>query len=129
MWVRIPSTLYGEYQVRKHWICERCSRPYRGRECTHCYCAIIRPKYKPFSRPYPKDGTFEDHQAWDRWHLYSIMMEWVEDPELVYEIGSEELIYRSHQKESYKKMVSASKKKKRVNSPRFICPKCRVRFI
>ncbi len=42
------------------------------------------------------------------------MMEPLEDPELVYEIGNEELIYRQHQKQSYSKMVSAPKRPKRV---------------
>lgn len=42
-------------------------------------------------------------------------MELDEDPELVYEIYSEELIFRQHEKASYEKMISAPKKRKYHN--------------
>ena len=110
MHVRIVSEPYGECRLKTTWICERCCRPYHGRECTHCYCKIFPPYYKPFSKPYPISGTFEEHKEWDSWHIQYYMMEPIEDPELVYEIGSEELIYRIHQKESYSKMIKQPKR-------------------
>jgi hypothetical protein len=54
------------------------------------------------------------------------MLQMDEDPELVYEIGSEELIHRQKEKLAQKKMKEAPK---RIKSPRFVCYKCKVRFI
>jgi len=63
---------------------------------------------------------------WDGWYLEQFMMQLDEDPELVYEVGIEELIYRHHEKESYKKMISAPP---RPNGIKYFCKSCKVRFI
>lgn len=57
------------------------------------------------------DGTFEDYQRWDKWYVEQFMMERIEDPELVYEIYSEELIYRQKEKLAQVKMKSIPKRK------------------
>ena len=59
------------------------------------------------------------------------MMELIEDPELVYEIYSEELLYRQHLTTSYKKMITQPKRPKRVFRTiwRYCWKDCKVRFI
>ena len=136
--MQIWSKPYGEYQVRKHWICERCCRPYRGRYCTHCWSKVFPPHYKPLEKYPPKaksytreDGskryyfdeeTDKKYKEWDRWYTEQYMMERIDDPELVYEIYSEELIYRQHQMESYSKMI---KQPKRGFGKNYKCRKCK----
>jgi hypothetical protein len=55
------------------------------------------------------------------------MREPLDDPELIYEIGSESLIAKWHDETSYKKMVSAPKRKE--FGWKYRCKKCKVTFI
>ena len=104
MEVRIFSKPYGERRVKTTWICDRCSRPFWTKYCQYCYCIIFPPHPKPFAVPYQKG------KEWDRWHVLFYMMEPIEDPEEVYQIGSGELLDRIKMKEDYAKMVKCNQK-------------------
>lgn len=134
------SKPYGEWTARTTFVCERCHRPiwirykYHG-TCIHCTCAIFPSYVKPLRKdqlpPKVKSYWFGDKawyklKRWDEWYTHQFLMVINHDPELVYEIGSEELIARRHDKASYKKMISAPK---RIKSVGFVCKHCKVRFI
>lgn len=69
-----------ELQGKKLFRCEGCWQ-YNPR--IRCICGYTP---KPLEKP-PKD--FERYKQWDKWFLRRYMLEWVEEPEQIYEIGAE----------------------------------------
>ena len=110
-----------ELQARTLFRCEKCWDYSPKLICRKCFPSPCFP-LKSLPKP-PID--YEEYKKWDAWFIRKYMLEWVEEPEAFYEIGSEAFDH-----EVQKATMQKSFKRKEIGfGVNYRCKLCKVTFI
>ncbi len=99
--------------VRTLWRCEKCWCYSTKIKCLDCYPSPAFP-LPPLEYLPPKDEM--GYKAWDHWYTWRYMMEWRQDPESIYEIGSEQFTQMIEDAQARKLMPKAIFKPKQFRT-------------